>query len=330
MQENSLLGHNSRQRRRRSRTAGSPIIQSKPSPIAGTLQEPQAASGLDYLERHQSTAVESQSNSAAGIDPPSSSVACTTNSSTCISNDDRTYSNTILTPTDVTTDHNFSKTTDAVVKPYQEHFQQKSAQPSYHNGLRRSLSDQPSYLIEIWFKSVCGSWAAYDSLLNPIRRLGSSLWGSSASLYYSLQSMTAATLPQHQAHMHEVASLAPQMATRAIIQELEILFEVPIAVSHFPTGLVMSLFCISSSLCWIDRRQLGLQYLGHARTVISLLDMRAKFLCKDDLELLEFPKGCLTYEEAIRSIVTSRGDDIKTLPEWRPSISSLAHFELHA
>ncbi|KAH8901036.1 hypothetical protein GQ53DRAFT_850279 [Thozetella sp. PMI_491] len=177
---------------------------------------------------------------------------------------------------------------------------------------------QPSIsLVEFWFKSVCGTWAALDSKSNPFRQLCSSLWTSSGPVFYSLQSMAAAWLPLDSPSIKEIAASAPQMSTRALIRDLDELFREPNAVSKLPAGLLVSLFCMSSSVGWIDSRQLGVQYLRNARAVLDLLDMRARYLSNEDRELLEFFRGCLIYEEMLRSIVSNDDDDFRALLEWK-------------
>ncbi|EEU39767.1 uncharacterized protein NECHADRAFT_93054 [Fusarium vanettenii 77-13-4] len=193
----------------------------------------------------------------------------------------------------------------------------------------QAISEPSTFLIELWFKSVCGAWAAYDSPTNPFRRLGSSLWGSSRPLFYSLQSMAAASLVKRQPEIQEIAASAPRIATEAIIHELRKLFEAPNTVTTIPHALIISLFCLSSSLCWMDHKQLGLQYLRHVRVILSLLEMRSKHLTKEDQKLVEFFKECLIYEESVRSIVTSYKEDISTLMEWTPATYPPYDFVLH-
>jgi hypothetical protein len=192
-----------------------------------------------------------------------------------------------------------------------------------------TISEPSSFLIELWFKSVCGSWAAYDSPSNPFRRLGSSLWGSSRPLFYSLQSMAAASLTKRQPQIQEIAASAPRIATEAIIHELRTLFDSPNSVTTVPHALIISLFCLSSSLCWMDHKQLGLQYLRHVRVILALLEMRSEYLSKQDQSLVGFFKECLIYEESVRSIVTSAKDDISTLTEWTPATYPPYDFVLH-
>ncbi|KAI1052398.1 hypothetical protein LB507_007647 [Fusarium sp. FIESC RH6] len=192
-----------------------------------------------------------------------------------------------------------------------------------------AISEPSSFLIELWFKSVCGSWAAYDSSINPFRRLGSSLWSSSRPLFYSLQSMAAASITKRQPEIQEIAISAPRIATEAIIHELRTLFDSPNSVTTVPHALIISLFCLSSSLCWMDHKQLGLQYLRHVRMILSLLEMRFEYLSKQDRSLVGFFKECLIYEESVRSIVTSTREDISTLTEWAPAMHPPYDFVLH-
>ncbi|RBR26291.1 uncharacterized protein FIESC28_00936 [Fusarium coffeatum] len=192
-----------------------------------------------------------------------------------------------------------------------------------------AISEPSSFLIELWFKSVCGSWAAYDSSINPFRRLGSSLWSSSRPLFYSLQSMAAASITKRQPEIQEIAISAPRIATEAIIHELRSLFDAPNSVTTVPHALIISLFCLSSSLCWMDHKQLGLQYLRHVRMILSLLEMRSEYLSKQDRSLVGFFKECLIYEESVRSIVTSTREDISTLTEWAPAMYPPYDFVLH-
>ncbi|KAL1913390.1 hypothetical protein Sste5344_000940 [Sporothrix stenoceras] len=235
---------------------------------------------------------------------------------------------------------------------YQQQQQQLLPTPA------RGLTLPGTSLVELWFSSVCGMWAAYDSPANPFRRLCSSLWSSNEAVFFSLQTMAAASLPKRPPSVSEIVVLAPQMSTQALIQELQELFGPDAGSSDgvsrsgkhlphgnhnksaygagststaFPAGLLTSLFCMSSSLSWIDARQLGIQYLRNARSVIDLLDLRAGQLSADDRELLEFFRGCLLYEEMLRSIVTDDQEDIQALLDWSPpAAGSKSDLHLHA
>ncbi|KXJ85433.1 fungal-specific transcription factor domain-domain-containing protein [Microdochium bolleyi] len=203
----------------------------------------------------------------------------------------------------------------------------------------QAMHDPSTMLVEFWFHSVCDGWAAYDSPANPFRQLCSSLWASSAPVFYSIQSMAAASirLDQQQHHynllpdqVRDALHEAPQMSTKALVHELDAFFRGPqppdthrLNTSSSPPamGILVSLFCMSSSLSWIDSRQLGTQYLRHARAMLELLDLGRKtgvntpMLSRRDRELLDFFRGCLAYEEMLRSIVSDDEEDFRTLVE---------------
>ncbi|KAB5530277.1 fungal-specific transcription factor domain-containing protein [Coniochaeta sp. 2T2.1] len=183
----------------------------------------------------------------------------------------------------------------------------------------RPLVDIPSFLIQHWFKSVCGSWSAFDSQTNPYRQLSASLWHSSEAVFYALQSMAAASLVEHLPHLKEVSRSAPRLAAQAITFELQSFRATSKGPVNFPRELVLSLFCMSSSICWTDSRQFGLQYLKPGRAVLNCLNKVAQYLTPADRELLNFFNGCLIYEEMLRSIVSNDDTDMENLAKWHVS-----------
>ncbi|KAB5581136.1 fungal-specific transcription factor domain-containing protein [Coniochaeta sp. 2T2.1] len=183
----------------------------------------------------------------------------------------------------------------------------------------RPVVDIPSFLIQHWFKSVCGSWSAFDSQTNPYRQLSASLWHSSEAVFYALQSMAAASLVEHLPHLKEVSRSAPRLAAQAIAFELQSFRVTSKGPVNFPGGLVLSLFCMSSSICWTDSRQFGLQYLKPGRAVLNCLNKVAQYLSPTDRELLNFFNGCLIYEEMLRSIVSNDDSDMENLANWHVS-----------
>ncbi|EAA33120.3 hypothetical protein GE21DRAFT_5632 [Neurospora crassa] len=187
------------------------------------------------------------------------------------------------------------------------------APPDQALTLTQPVVDIRSFLIEHWFKSVCTSWSAYDSASNPYRRLTSVLWNTSAPVFYSLQSISAASLVEKlPAVMRETARMAPRLATEAIKAELVSFFNG--RCTTFPRGLLLSLFCMSSSMCWMEARQLGQQYLRQARAVLQALNSWT--LSPEDQELLDFFNGCLIYEEMLRSVVSDDEADLKNMLSW--------------
>jgi len=196
--------------------------------------------------------------------------------------------------------------------------------------LARSLVDIPSFLVQHWFSSVCSSWSAFDSQVNPYRQLSASLWHSSMAVYYALQSMAAASLVEHLPHLKEVSRSAPRLAAQAITYELQSFRSSSKKSISFPGALLLSLFCMSSSICWTDSRQFGLQYLKQGRAVLNCLNKVAGYLTPGDRDLLTFFNGCLVYEEMLRSIVSNQDTDMENLASWHVSSAQPISVSTHA
>ncbi|KAH8682539.1 fungal-specific transcription factor domain-containing protein [Xylariales sp. PMI_506] len=162
--------------------------------------------------------------------------------------------------------------------------------------------DTPTSLVEHWFKSVCCYWSALDSDANPYRILASSLWGSSKMVFYSLQSMAAASLIRYLPHLEALKMSSTSMALEAISEDLAVLYRQPDTVTKFPSGLVLSLFCIGSSLCWTDPQSLGTQYVRQVSKVLRLLKKKFDVEGSEDRDLWEFFNGCLKYEVMLRNV----------------------------
>ncbi|KAK3905952.1 fungal-specific transcription factor domain-containing protein [Staphylotrichum tortipilum] len=170
-----------------------------------------------------------------------------------------------------------------------------------------------TFLIDHWFKSVCPSWSALDSPTNPYRRLTAELWQSSPPVFHALQSISAASLVERLPHViKDTARQAPRDAVEAIKKEFVAFFTG--SRPKFPTELLLSLFCMSSSMCWMESRQLGQQFVWQARAVLKKLE--GWNLDSETQELLDFFNGCLVYEEMLRSVVSEEEIDFEHMLSW--------------
>lgn len=185
---------------------------------------------------------------------------------------------------------------------------------------RTSLIDVPTYLIEYWFKNVCSMWSAFDSDANPNRNLAASLWGSSRSVFYSLQSMSAACLAEHLPQLKEVVSSAPRLATEAIREDLAAFCAMSEGSTSFPSGLILSLFCMGTSVCWMNPQQLGIEFIRQAREVLKRLGMKSWALQEKEQNLLTFFNESLLYAEMLSSVICD-DDDSESSDEAQLSIS---------
>jgi hypothetical protein len=103
------------------------------------------------------------------------------------------------------------------------------------SSILQPLVDIPSFLIEHWFKSVCGSWPALDSHANPYRTLTHQLWYTSTPVFYALQAISAASLVERlPAVIRDTGRAAPTIATKAIKKELVSFFTGK--TSNFPAS----------------------------------------------------------------------------------------------
>ncbi|KAK4237333.1 fungal-specific transcription factor domain-containing protein [Achaetomium macrosporum] len=179
--------------------------------------------------------------------------------------------------------------------------------------MSQPVVDIPTFLIEHWFKSVCSSWSALDSQTNPYRRLTANLWHNSTPVFYALQAISAASLVERLPHiMHDTARSAPRRAAEAIQKEL-VAFSAGFR-PKFPSELLLALFCMSSSMCWMESRLLGQQFVRQARAVLKSFDR--SMLDIETQELLDFFNGCLVYEEMLRSVVSEDEIDFEHMLSW--------------
>lgn len=79
-------------------------------------------------------------------------------------------------------------------------------------------------------------------------------------------------------HIKEVSRSTPRLAAQAITYELQAFRATSKTPMSFPGGLVLSLLCMSSSICWTDQRQFGLQFLKPGRAVLNCLNKFAGYL----------------------------------------------------
>jgi hypothetical protein len=171
------------------------------------------------------------------------------------------------------------------------------------------ITDTSSLLISNWFEQVCTLWSGFDSDSNLNRKLALELCTSSQSVFSSLQSMSAGFLSTRLPHMKQSAMYFLQAATGSVLSEAQDILQNPSA-ENMPAGALFSLFCLGTTVCWVDARQLGLPFFRSARKILDRLNRRVETLSAKDLELLSFFNRSLTYCEMLLAVVHQ--DDIDT------------------
>ncbi|KAF4998296.1 hypothetical protein FGRMN_3345 [Fusarium graminum] len=172
------------------------------------------------------------------------------------------------------------------------------------------ITDTSSLLISNWFEQVCTLWSGFDSEFNLNRKLALELCTSSHAVFSSLQSMSAGFLSTRLPHMRQSAAYFLQAATATVLSEAEEAFRNPSDV--IPTGALFSLFCLGTTVCWVDARQLGLPFFRSARKILDRLNRRLEKLSAKDLELLSFFNNSLMYSEMLLAAVNQDDESLDT------------------
>lgn len=168
--------------------------------------------------------------------------------------------------------------------------------------LTPGLADTSSAFVINWFEQVCPAWSGFDSNTNLNRKIAIDLWRTSATVCSSLESMSAAFLASRLPSMRQSALRLMQRATDFIQAELQVVKARP---DHraVPTGLLFSLFCLGTTVCWIDSRLYGLPFLREARSLIRRLNAQSAAFSTANQDMLSFFNKSLAYCEMLLSVV---------------------------
>ncbi|KAK1995108.1 hypothetical protein LX36DRAFT_751324 [Colletotrichum falcatum] len=168
--------------------------------------------------------------------------------------------------------------------------------------LTPGLADTSSALVVNWFDQVCPAWSGFDSDTNPNRKIAIDLWRTSATVCSSLEAMSAAFLASRLPAMRQSALRLMQRAADIVQAELQVVKARP-RHRTVPTGLVFSLFCLGTTLCWVDSRLYGLPFLREARSLIRRLNAQSAAFSGPNRDTLAFFNKSLAYCEMLLSVV---------------------------
>ncbi|RSM17841.1 hypothetical protein CDV31_003267 [Fusarium ambrosium] len=171
------------------------------------------------------------------------------------------------------------------------------------------ITDTSSLLISNWFEQVCTAWSGFDSETNLNRKLALELCTTSHSVFSSLQSMSAGFLSTRLPNMRQSAMYFLQAATGSVLSEAK---EVSCrtVLDTIPSGLLFSLFCLGTTVCWVDARQLGLPFFREAKMILKRLNRRLSTYSEKDLELLSFFNRSFAYCEMLLAAVEDETDAV--------------------
>ncbi|KAJ4258030.1 hypothetical protein NW762_008168 [Fusarium torreyae] len=165
------------------------------------------------------------------------------------------------------------------------------------------ITDLSSSLVEYWFRDVCSLWSQYDSPTNSNRTMATALWSTSEAVSTSLQSMSSAYLSSKMPHMKKIAISMMKNATDVIEAELSVVKSSP-NLDTVPMGLIYGLFCIGTSICWLNASQLGIPFLKEAKVLLYRINRQKHRLTEEERKLLNIFNKSWTYCELLLSVVS--------------------------
>ena len=171
--------------------------------------------------------------------------------------------------------------------------------PSMEDGSPDSVLN----LISNWFEMVCPAWSGFDSQVNTNQKIASDLWHTSAAVFNSLQSMSASFLSARSPQMRRPALELLNTATMCIQGEVDAINKKD-RLDSLPTGVLFSLFCLGTTLCWLDVGRTGAPFLLQAKRLLRrATNHLAISPSKKYREELAFFNKSAVYWEMIVSVV---------------------------
>ncbi|KAF1974266.1 hypothetical protein BU23DRAFT_113099 [Bimuria novae-zelandiae CBS 107.79] len=127
-----------------------------------------------------------------------------------------------------------------------------------------SFDDVESILIQHYFKEVCVRFSCFDSHLNPFRATIGRIYQTTPSIYYAIQSMSAAHLSNTFPNMAQIGVDMQRKARDALQMEL------PHAQSDSRscTKTFLAVLLLGTTTGWHDTDVLGEEFLSAARSLI--------------------------------------------------------------
>ncbi|RFN54418.1 transcription factor [Fusarium flagelliforme] len=196
---------------------------------------------------------------------------------------------------DLTPTQDFTENNELTLFPMQQNYSTLFLPPP--------ITDLSSQLVEYWFRDVCSLWSQYDSPTNSNRMMATALWSTSEAVSTSLQSMSSAYLSSRMPHMKKTSISMMKNAAYVIEAELRVVKSSP-NLDTVPMGLIYGLFCIGTSICWLNATQLGIPFLKEAKALLHRINKQKRRLTDEERKLLNIFNKSWTYCEMLLSVVS--------------------------
>ncbi|KAJ5085761.1 hypothetical protein N7532_010532 [Penicillium argentinense] len=162
------------------------------------------------------------------------------------------------------------------------------------------LIHMPAILVQYYFDYVCKSWSSFDSPLNPFRIIVSRLWSRNAAIYYTIQSMAAASLANDFPGMKTIGIQTQQQAIACLRNNPRV---GSLHRDNQDDEYFLALLMIGMTTAWHDAGDLGLEYLKEAKDHLT----KQQQLCQDANSTFakQYPlfQQCLLYWNMLAAFV---------------------------
>ncbi|EXU96341.1 Zn(2)-Cys(6) zinc finger domain protein [Metarhizium robertsii] len=167
-----------------------------------------------------------------------------------------------------------------------------------------TVAHGPYMMVEYWFRDICPLWSQYDSESNFNRTIAAALWSNCEAVQLSLQAMSTAYLASKVPTMKDMSFSMMKAAAEVITADLHTINSHQL-FDTVPVGLLYSLLCIGTSICWLNAGQLGLPFLSEAKALLYNINQHSDSLPADQRQLLQFFNKSWLYVEMLLSMVLS-------------------------
>lgn len=171
-----------------------------------------------------------------------------------------------------------------------------------------ALADQSSVLVEYYFKNVANLFSCYDGKMNPFRSNVSQLWGSTASIFYTVQSMAAACL----------IDVVPSLSEKGIElrRKAAAAMELELSVPQPHAGALLALIMLGLTASWHNSHDLGRAELERAHIAFNAMKIERTRTLKtsvgEDRNIEFFHKALLYWEMLLSYVVDDQTEGLDT------------------
>lgn len=164
--------------------------------------------------------------------------------------------------------------------------------------------DRATMLIEFWFSDVCPMWCAFDSSMQFFSGLAKDSWTCSEPVHHMLQEMSASMLLDSLPHLKACIGSLYTRALQSIHRAINGLSD-NCALEYFgsPNSILFSVIGVGTSLCWVDPRMTGIEYLQLAQNLLQSFEGQRNTLDSTGAEAYNrFREAIISWEMLVKMV----------------------------